>query len=64
MAEALASGAGGYGLPLEPVLDVLPARWASDLCQLACHDLRDECKSPIHSSRRLVPGSRLVEREF
>jgi len=42
MAEAPASGAGGYGLPLEPVLDALPARWASDLCQLACHDLRDE----------------------
>ena len=41
-AEALASGAGGCGLPLEPVLDVLPARWASDLCQLACYDLRDE----------------------
>jgi len=41
-AEALVSGAGGCGLPLEPVLDVLPARWASDLCQLACYDLRDE----------------------
>jgi len=42
MAEALASGAGGCGLPLEPVLDVLPARWASDLCQLARYDLCDE----------------------
>ena len=41
-AEALASGTGGCGLPLEPVLDVLPARWASGLCQLACHDLRNE----------------------
>jgi len=29
-------------LPLEPLLDVLPARRASDLCQLACYDLRDE----------------------
>jgi hypothetical protein len=26
-----------FGVP-----DVLPARWASDLCQLACYDLRDE----------------------
>ena len=24
------------------ILDVLPARWASDLCQWACYDLRDE----------------------
>jgi hypothetical protein len=51
-AEAPASGAGGCGLPMEPVLDVLPVRWTSDLCQLACYDLRDEGKSPIHSSRR------------
>ena len=36
------AGAGGCGLPLEPVLDVLPARWPSDLCQLDCYDLRDE----------------------
>ncbi|MGA7928054.1 MAG: hypothetical protein WCA20_18950, partial [Candidatus Sulfotelmatobacter sp.] len=34
-------------MPLEPVLDVLPARWASDLCQLACYDLRDEWQIAI-----------------
>src|SRR5439155_24780693 len=52
-AEALASGAGGCGLPLEPVLDVLPARWASDLLPnwLATTSAMSG-KSPIHSSRR------------
>jgi hypothetical protein len=47
MAQTLASGAGGSGLPLEPVLDVSPARWASDLYQLARYDLRMTGKSPI-----------------
>jgi hypothetical protein len=27
-------------IAVEPVLDVLPARW-SELCQMACYDLRD-----------------------
>ena len=33
------AGAGGCGLPLEPVLDVLPARWASDLFELTAFGL-------------------------
>jgi len=58
MAEALASGAGGCGLPLEPVLDVFPpvgqvifANWLATTSAMSG-------KSPIHSSRRLVPGNR------
>ena len=38
----------------------IAACWASDLCQLACDDSATSGKSPIHSSRRLVPGSPLV----
>ena len=42
--EALASVAGECGLSLEPVLDLSPACWATDLFQLARYDNRGECE--------------------
>ena len=37
-------------IAVEPVLDVLPARW-SELCQMACYDLRDPLIEEISTGK-------------